>query len=139
MTSPVTNSRWTALLSSIRQLGRILLIVALLLSGGTHWFALQSIAWTTMIVARARETSVVDAVKQTFDGAHPCSLCEKIGKGRETEKQHDGPVLTAKIELFYESARVVLHPPQPAVWTIGPLLAIYARTQVPALPPPRLG
>ena len=123
----------------MRHLGRLALIVALLLSGGTHWVVLQSVAWTAMIVTRARETSLIDAVKATFDGAHPCSLCEKIGKGRETEKQHDGPVLTAKIELFYEPARVVLHPPQPAVWTIAPPLAIYARTQVPALPPPRLG
>ena len=125
--------------SSFRHLGRLALIVALLLSGGTHWVVLQSVAWTAMIVTRARETSLIDAVKATFDGAHPCSLCEKIGKGRESEKQHDGPVLTAKLELFYEPACVGFHPPRPAVWPVAPPLAMNARTQVPVLPPPRLG
>ena len=127
------------MLSSLRQLGRILLIVALLLSGGTHWFALQSIAWTTMIVARARETSLVDAVKQTFDGAHPCSLCEKIGEGRAKEERRDGPVLTAKIELFYEAAPVFLHPPGREAWPVVKSSPVPARAQLPAVPPPRVG
>ena len=116
-----------------------MLIVALLLSGGTHWCALQSVAWTAMLVTRARETSLADAVKATFDGAHPCSLCEKIETGRASEKRHDGPVLTAKIELFYEAVRVVLHPPKPEIWIAPPPLAAHARTEAPALRPPRLG
>ena len=116
-----------------------MLIVALLLSGGTHWCALQSVAWTAMLVTRASETSLVDAVKATFDGAHPCSLCEKIEQGRANEKQHEGPVLIAKIELFYETARVVLHPPRPEIWIAPPPLAADARTRAPALRPPRLG
>ena len=117
-----------------------MLIVALLLSGGTHWFALQSVAWTAMLVTHARESSLVDAVKATFDGAHPCSLCEKIEQGRASEKRHDdGPVLTVKTELFYEAARVVLHPPKPELWIVSQPLAADARTQAPALRPPRLG
>ena len=129
--------RKRALFSSLRHLGHLALIVALLLSGGTHWIVLQSVAWTAMIVTRARETTLVDAVKQTFDGAHPCSLCQKIGEGRAKEERHDGPVLTAKIELFYEAPRVVLHPPSVENWSIPPLIAPHARTQPPGLPPPK--
>ena len=92
-----------------------------------------------MIVTRARETSLADAVKQTFDGAHPCLLCQKIGEGRAKEERHDGPVLTAKIELFYETPKAVLHPPPVENWLVPPSIAAHARTQPPVLPPPRLG
>jgi hypothetical protein len=126
-----------SLFSSIRHLGRFALIVALLLSGGTHWFVLQSVAWTAMLVTRAWETSLVDAAKTTFDGRHPCSFCKKIEKGREGEKPQDGPVLTASIELFYEPSRVALHPPPPASWLIQPPRFAVSRAQPPTLPPPR--
>lgn len=139
LTPPAAALRKRALFSSIRQLGRLSLIVALLLSGGAHWFALQSVAWTAMLVTRARETSLAEAVKTTFDGAHPCSLCGKIEQGRRSEKPHDGPVLMANIELFYEASPAVLHPPPPAPWLVAPPLAAHARTQLPGLPPPRLG
>ena len=128
-----------ALPSSIRHLGRFLLVSALLLTGGAHWFVLQSIAWTAMIVTRASETSLVEAVKGTFDGAHPCGLCEKIGEGRAQEQHHDGPVLTAKIELFHEAVPGISHPHAPATWLPAPPVAAQSRMQPPGLPPPRLG
>ena len=124
---------------SIRHLGRFLLILALLLSGGVHWFALQSVAWTAMIVTRASEASLVDALKGTFDGAHPCSLCEKIGEGRAKEQRHDGPVLTTKIELFCEAVPVIIQPRAPQSWLPAIPVAAHIRTQPPGLPPPRLG
>ena len=92
-----------------------------------------------MIVTRASETSLVDAVKITFDGAHPCGLCQKIGEGRAKEQRQDGPVLTAKIELFYEAVPVIVHPRSPQSWVPAIPLAAQTRTQPPGLPPPRLG
>ena len=92
-----------------------------------------------MIVTRASETSLVEAVKGTFDGAHPCGLCEKIGEGRAKEQRQDGPVVTAKIELFYEAVRVIVHPCAPESWLPAPPVAAQIRTQPPGLPPPRLG
>ncbi len=116
-----------------------MLIVSLLLSGGTHWLVLQSVAWTTMLVARASETSLVEAVKQTFDGAHPCALCKTIEKGRAGEKQHDGAVLTAKIQLFHEPTRLAFFPPIPRAWLPTAAVAAQTRTDAPHLRPPRLG
>ena len=92
-----------------------------------------------MIVTRTCEGSLVVAVKQTFDGAHPCSLCEKIGEGRAKEKQNDGPVLTAKIELFYESVQVIVSTPAAGRWLPAGAVLARARTQAPTLQPPRVG
>jgi hypothetical protein len=92
-----------------------------------------------MLVSRARETSFVEAVKVTFDGAHPCSLCTKIEAGRKGEKQSDGPTLTPKMELFYEPPCASLHPPAPERWPAGPPRAAESRTLPPPLRPPRLG
>jgi hypothetical protein len=124
---------------SLRHFGRFLPIAALLLSGGAHWLLLQSVAWTGMLVTRASHGSLIEAVKLTFDGAHPCVLCEKIEAGRKGEKQQENSALPLKIELFYQPASVTLSPPAPQSWDVIPLLVAQIRKQPPAIPPPRLG
>ena len=92
-----------------------------------------------MLVTRASHGSLIEAVKLTFDGAHPCTLCEKIEAGRRGEKQQENSALPLKIELFIEPAPVVLHPPALQRWLpVSPLVA-QIRTEPPATPPPRLG
>jgi hypothetical protein len=116
-----------------------MLIVALLVSGGAHWLVLQSVAWTGMLVTRASNGSLIEAVKLTFDGAHPCALCERIEAGRKGEKQQENSALPLKIELFYEPRPIAVQPSvlQNSV-TLTSLVA-QIRRQPPAIPPPRLG
>jgi hypothetical protein len=104
-----------------------------------HWVLLQSVAWTGMLVTRVSNRPLIEAVKLTFDGAHPCALCEKIDAGRKGEKEQDRTALPLKIELFYQPSCVTLHPPIPQRWLTVPRLAAQIRTQPPATPPPRLG
>ncbi|MEO8351402.1 MAG: hypothetical protein ABI680_06705 [Chthoniobacteraceae bacterium] len=117
--------------------GRLLLIIALLVSAGGHWVVLQSVAWTSMLVERSREVAFIEAVKVTFDGSHPCGLCQKIESGREQEKQHDRTLAIAKLELFYEPPLGSLFPP-PSVRDFRSESAFGSpRSQAPRVPPPR--
>jgi hypothetical protein len=128
-----------ALPSFFHKAGRLLLVVALLVSCGAHWFVLQSIAWTAMLVENSHRTTLVEAVKRTFDGAHPCGMCKQIAGGKAQEKKSDAPVFAGKIELIYEPRAIALHPP-----CMGHEHPVSTRTALahfprPLLQPPRLG
>lgn len=69
-----------------REFGQVLMIVAALSATGTHWLALQSLAWTTMLAENLQVTSWDKAVARTFDGKHPCCLCKQIVSGKQSEK-----------------------------------------------------
>ena len=97
---------------ALHKLCRLVLILALLASCGAHWFVLQSVAWTSMLVERSREVSFVQAVKLTFDGAHPCALCQTIETGRRSEPQPDAPPAMGKVEIFYQSTPGLVPPPR---------------------------
>jgi hypothetical protein len=73
----------------IRRLAQLLLITSLLAGIGGHWVLLQSVAWATMLANNLQSTGVVEAVSNTFDGQHPCSLCLAIQEGRASEKKSD--------------------------------------------------
>jgi hypothetical protein len=122
----------------ISKLGRVLLIVALLTSCGAHWLVLQSVAWTTMLVENSRRGSLVEAVKTTFDGAHPCGLCKTIETERGHEQRHDPPPLLGKIEIFHEQAPILMHPPRASREMVAPPLFGLTRSTEPALRPPRI-
>jgi hypothetical protein len=84
----------------LRCVGRIATISALCCAIGLHWVALQSIAWTSMIVSYAKQQSFRTAIVRTLDGAHPCSLCHAVSKGGNSEKKSDLQSPTPKIDLI---------------------------------------
>jgi len=84
----------------MRTLGRVATILALCLSLGFHWLALQSVAWTTMLVSNARRVPLSEAVAKTFDGAHPCDLCHAVAEGKTSEKKSQVIPTAAKIDLI---------------------------------------
>ena len=80
--------RW--LVSNVfRCIGRIVTIFALCSAIGLHWLTLQSIAWTTMLIDYSKRAPLCRAISQTFDGAHPCSLCQVVNAGKSSEKKSD--------------------------------------------------
>ena len=120
-----------------RRIGRIATICALCCAIGLHWIALQSIAWTTMIVSYAKQQSVCIAIVQTFDGAHPCSLCHAISKGKTSEKKTDVRSLTPKIDLIC-GARAIRVLPLFAPFDYG--TCSFSSSKIghsPPVPPPR--
>jgi hypothetical protein len=84
----------------LRWVGRVLTVLALCSAIGLHWIALQSVAWTTMIVEYSKCTSLRQAISQTFDGSHPCSLCHVVNKGKTSEKKPDLQLPGPKIDMI---------------------------------------
>ena len=52
---------------------------------------LQGVAWAKMLVSYSQQDGVVEGVKKTFDGDHPCAMCRAIAsaKANETERPAD--------------------------------------------------
>lgn len=67
----------------------LLLLACALHLSGAHWALLQVTAWTGMLVARSQSEGVVEAVKTTFDGEHPCPMCSAIESGQKDERRSD--------------------------------------------------
>lgn len=119
---------------------RALLVALLFASSGGHWLVLQSIAWTTMVAAYSSSTEFGEAVAQTFDGAHPCELCEVVRKGKEGEKKNDPLSFEIKIQVSYlhPTREVRLFPPASCLYLVLKRESAIQWRLEPALRPPRL-
>jgi hypothetical protein len=115
------------------------LLAALVLCGG-HWMIAQSIAWSAMLVTYSQETTVLAAIDNTFDGAHPCELCKTVSKGVAEGKDGDGfttSTVKAEFQCLTFSASSPLHPPR--AFSLLPVTETHASAVrfAPPTPPPR--
>jgi hypothetical protein len=120
----------------IQRLTQTLLFLAAVQLLGGHWLALQSVAWVGMMVSYSRGESMGRALIKTFDGTHPCSLCEVVKKGHGDERKRDLPAFSAKIEAVV-AAKPQL--PEPAVRSMAFTLQneeFAALAHAPPTPPP---
>jgi hypothetical protein len=118
-------------------IGRVITIFALCCAIGLHWLALQSAAWTSMIVQYSKQQSLRVAITQTFDGDHPCSLCHAVNSGKNSEKKSDLQIPVIKIDLICSTRTVrLLSPHVPFEYAAAQFL-FSERRQPPLLPPPR--
>jgi hypothetical protein len=90
----------TSLVIVLRCAGRIATIIALCCAIGLHWIALQSVAWTTMLVEYSKRAPLREAIAQTFDGSHPCALCHVVTTGKKSEKKSELQSPTPKIDII---------------------------------------
>jgi len=79
---------------------QIATVTALCCAIGLQWIALQSVAWATMIIDYSKRAPLCQAITQTFDGAHPCSLCHVVSKAKNSEKKQDLPSRASKIDMI---------------------------------------
>jgi hypothetical protein len=116
---------------------RLLLIFLLLAATGGEAALLQCVAWGSMLAGNLRTASVSQAVSKTFDGQHPCPLCQAIERAKKSEKKSDPIVQATRLEFL---------PIRRCDWVggageIGRTLVAgeYAETRVcrPLTPPPR--
>ena len=115
------------------------MLVALLQICGGHWLALQSLAWTEMLVKYSQEAQLAEAVAKTFDGQHPCALCVSIEQGKKSERH--APAELAKVKPVF-----ILPVGSALVRGMGvPWVRALAETrgelrfEQPGVPPPRRG
>jgi hypothetical protein len=78
---------------------------------GGHWVVLQSVAWMGMVVNYTQHAeSLSQAVEKTFDGRHPCALCQVVKSGRAEEQKREPAKVVLKFEAVL-SSYVQLRPP----------------------------
>lgn len=112
----------------------------LVLSLGLHWAALQTVAWTGMIVAYTQEAGVRQGLAMTFDGAHPCPLCKAIEKGRTEEQQDQKPLKPGgKLDPAHACQPTTFDFWRPCAPPPARSLAAPQRCDAPPKPHPRLG
>jgi hypothetical protein len=95
----------------LRCIARAVTIFALCCAIGLQWLALQSIAWTAMIIDYSKNASLCNAIAKTLDGAHRCSLCDIVNRGKTAEKKSDLQVLTPKIDMICTKRAITLPRP----------------------------
>jgi hypothetical protein len=118
--------------------GRIATIFALCCAIGLHWFALQSVAWTTMVIEFSKHVPFRTAIAQTFDGAHPCSLCHAMNAGKNSEKKSDLQSPIPKIDIICLARTLDLIPPCASYEYAAIAFPSSENEHSPPVPPPRL-
>jgi hypothetical protein len=120
---------------------QILMIFIVVCSSSSHLAVLQVVAWTGMLVENIQDGDLETAIAKTFDGAHPCGLCEAIdgaaqAAGDEDEQVPSVQVLDLKLLPL---DRFALLPPAPVRLGVegGDFLSV-TRAMLPAVPPPRV-
>jgi hypothetical protein len=73
----------------MRRFALWLLVLALSLSIGLQWAVVQGAAWVSMIVSYSQEATISESLTMTFDGNHPCKLCEAAQRGESTQKKQN--------------------------------------------------
>jgi hypothetical protein len=113
------------------------MIFAVLSATGTHWLALQSLAWTTMLAENLHSTSWQQAVERTFDGQHPCCLCRQIAAAKKAEKKSDVQLEIKKLDYSYSNFEFVFCPPAYFYEISAADDSATSLTRAPSVPPPR--
>ena len=90
-----------------------------------------------MIVNYSKRGSLCEAIAQTFDGAHPCSLCHIVNKGKTTEKKSDLQLLTPKIDMICTKRAIAVVRPFAYVDYVVGDFSVLEIGQSPPVPPPR--
>lgn len=121
----------------------VALLGCLHLCGG-HWGVLQGVAWSRMLVDYSAEHGLLEGARQTFDGEHPCCMCESIAKGKKQESERKPDSLTSSALVLKEAppAKAVALPPVrvlelPAPSLAAELPAPLSPGEGPPVPPPR--
>ena len=121
-----------------RKIGNLLMIFAVLAATGTHWMILQSVAWTRMLAENLHKSSIEQAIVCTFDGKHPCCLCKRIAKEKQSEKKSDLQLELKRLEFPYEKIEFVFYPPSEFRELRATNENGLELTHAPPVPPPRL-
>ena len=115
----------------------MLVVFSLVLMVGGHWAILQSVAWVGMAFNFAQTAPLDVALKKTFDGKNPCSLCKAVDAGKHSERKAGLLKLETKLELCLAPGSLLLDAPPPVGVAPGAAEAALPRGESPPTPPPR--
>lgn len=116
------------------------MLAALLMSFGPLGL-LQAVAWTGMAFDYGSRYGLAAGLERTFDGKHPCPLCQEIAKARQNEKESKAAVTISPVKFSCLVAAAAQGPsvfPERRGITYFVVPGLFAvRAEPPALPPPR--
>lgn len=99
----------------LRTIGIPFTCLAMFYVAGGHWAVLQTIAWTQMLRDYSKNASLTLAIRKTFSGEYPCSLCKQVEEGfRKQEKPQATVKVDKQAEKFPVRGRVLLAVPTAA-------------------------
>jgi len=90
-----------------------------------------------MIVEYSKHAPLRAAITQTFDGAHPCSLCHAVNTGKNSEKKTDLQSPTPKIDIICAVSTIRLIPAYTPFAYVPGTFSSPEITSAPPVPPPR--
>ena len=115
----------------------MLVVFSLVVMVGGHWVILQSVAWVGMVLNFAQTAPLDVALKKTFDGKNPCSLCTAVDEGKQSERKAGLLKLETKLDLCLAPCALLLDAPPPAAVAAGAAEIALPRGESPPTPPPR--
>ena len=118
------------------RLGHGLLIAALLVATGGHWALFQTVAWTNMLADNLQTTSFSEALVKTFDGKHPCQMCNEISAAKKSEQKTELPSPVKKLEFVSERPAFVFSAPADFYLLTALTEPVVSWSEAPPTPPP---
>ena len=113
------------------------MILAICMSIGAHWAALQSVAWATMLVEYSQHATLKKAIAQTFDGDHPCNLCKRVVAEQQLPKKSDTQKSQTRPDLICAARIAGLWPQCCDIEFPGAIALASEQNSSPPTPPPR--
>jgi hypothetical protein len=90
-----------------------------------------------MLIEYSKRAPLCQAITQTFDGGHPCSLCHVVNSGKNSEKKSDLQSPAQKIDMICAlSTGRLIRPFIPFKYTARDFHSSQIE-QSPPVPPPR--
>ena len=129
-----------------RSLHILFCLLAALQLGVGHLGVMQVVAWAKMVHDYSAEDGLVEGLKRTFDGDHPCALCCQIEREREDAERSQLPLPLMKLAKDISHALPVAFtaapkprwmPADDGVRCVAPVLLSVQWESEPAVPPPR--
>jgi hypothetical protein len=119
------------------RLGKVFVVFALVATISAHWALLQTVAWTTMLADNLQSCSLHTAMAMTFDGQHPCPLCQAIAAAKKSEQKNQVSFEKQKLEFTPVEGSLVLIAPSPLEQFPRQDLSAKSIFPKPLTPPPR--
>ena len=122
----------------MRRLTLCVVFAAFAFSCGGQWYALQGVAWVSMLYDYAQMVPFPQALEMTFSGEYPCPICQAIAEKQQAEKEKALEIGKDK-QKFLAAAAALARPVFPTqAPDYAPLQQYLAEwSQAPPLPPPR--
>jgi hypothetical protein len=90
-----------------------------------------------MLIEYSKRATLCQAIAETFDGAHPCSLCHIVATGKASEKKSDIQSTAPKIDIICVARVIRLVSPFASFQYALHDFSVSEIKQSPPVPPPR--